>query len=1505
MNKISIVLLALLVVAGSAYYWWPEATVNDPQWQKYQDLVVNPKLNKAKKTKRYDQPHEAAEWWGRQLVSRDGHSPAHLNVKYRDQILKQEQIRAQQLLSAASAADIAGDGELPNLKFEELGPGVFGGRIRAMVIKPDDPNVLLTGGVSGGVWKSTNGGESWEAKADFLPNIAINSMIIDPDNPNRVFAGTGEGFFNFDLARGAGIFVSENFGESWQQLDSTLNNNFLFVNRLAMVQGTDIILAATQVGIFRSTNLGNSWQEVSNFTTAGRGFVDIKTDPINPNRVLAVHYGNPNDAIQLVVTSPASLAGGYNGVPAAFGPAIDESGVSGVLTPVDDGVGTGIDACEAISDDLTGLIALIERGGCNFTVKVKNAQDAGAVAAVVYQSDSSPPFAMGGTDDTITIPSLMISRSQGLAFANFNGSIDASLSLVVRDDLQRFVMRSTNAGQTWEVLDDHGLPASDVGRMELGFGQDGVVYVAVANGEDQTRGLWRSDGALADFEQTPTTSNFIIRQGWYDLAIGVKPDDSDVVFAGAVDAFRTVNGGLSMSQTSYWSPQPGPQVNQFVHADHHGYVFDPQDPNTMYALTDGGIYKTTDNGDNFVSLNNGLGISQSYGIAVHPNGELITSGTQDNGSQIFFGNTNAWLEWRGGDGGYSAWDKQNPNFVYGSNPNGDMFGSSNGGLNTTNIELPDTDGSSFIQPFTLNDLNGNEMMVGTDNVFYSGNVRDLGNATWTDVSGNASFGRVSTMTFSPVNNGEAFAGGENGRIYRINNLGTTNTVTEITINSSNGGRDNIDFITDIVVDASDNSGNTMYVTMAFYDGHRIYKTTDGGSSWESIAGNLPDIPLFRVSIDPTDPNRLFLGSELGVWTTNSTEAGDDFVWTRYDYGPAFTRIVDLVWSDDNTLYIGTHGRGTYRASRDILDVSLNQFTVTNSSCDRDKFLDIGETGLLLVDITNNGGADAIDVEATLNGELFIDINTPTATLGTIAPGQTVTASFSISLTGTVCVNNESLEVMVSSDNGTFTSMVEVPLTGNSEIQLGTFSDGAEDLETSQMVPSLDFGIRDWERVTDQVNSGTGSWFIADENRYADKSLQSPWLTMGPGGNVLSFAMRYITEGDSQQYWDGVILELRTETMDWQDIGQLSTVAYDGLLFVNNTAPGRPAWSGSQPQWRNAEVDLGDEYLGQKVQFRFRMISDFSVGAQGYWLDDISMSNVYFEGPATCDACQSAATNSTIPFSGLWFDPARLGQGFFIEPVLNTESYFGTFYTRDSTGRPEWFVFSGVVSNGVLNMNMDPGTLQRFLLDLNAGPNVGNPTFPDPNTTNGVMTIDFDSTRAAAASVCQDGHPDRVPTASAVMTYQIEGESASWCIQPLISETNKAEPDLSGIWFAGQDDGGWGLSIVLSKDQLVVGLYYYDADGRPRWSIGQAGGYEAGRDLIVQMTEIPALGSDRNDLSANPVFVNNGTLSIRLDNATQILSIDGIISFNVEYQGASGGSWVRTNLPITIFTEPHD
>ena len=132
-----------------------------------------------------------------------------------------------------------------------LGPGNVGGRTRAILIHPTTPTTMWAGAVAGGIWKSTDGGASWSPKADLAVDIAVNSMILDPRNPNHLYAGTGEGFFNIDAVRGAGILQSLDGGETWAQLPSTTTSDFYYVQKIVMSRGSSQRLyAATRTGVF-------------------------------------------------------------------------------------------------------------------------------------------------------------------------------------------------------------------------------------------------------------------------------------------------------------------------------------------------------------------------------------------------------------------------------------------------------------------------------------------------------------------------------------------------------------------------------------------------------------------------------------------------------------------------------------------------------------------------------------------------------------------------------------------------------------------------------------------------------------------------------------------------------------------------------------------------------------------------------------------------------------------------------------------------------------------------------------------------------------------------------------------------------------------------------------------------------------------------------------------------------------------------------------------------------
>ena len=128
-----------------------------------------------------------------------------------------------------------------------LGPGNIGGRIRSIVIRPTNSNHILVGGVSGGIWKTTDGGSNWSAKNDNGFPIAISCMVNDGD---VVYAGTGEGWGNVDAVYGGGIWKSTDFGENWNMLTSTLSNSgwdFKNVKQLAIDPSGNIYITSKLV----------------------------------------------------------------------------------------------------------------------------------------------------------------------------------------------------------------------------------------------------------------------------------------------------------------------------------------------------------------------------------------------------------------------------------------------------------------------------------------------------------------------------------------------------------------------------------------------------------------------------------------------------------------------------------------------------------------------------------------------------------------------------------------------------------------------------------------------------------------------------------------------------------------------------------------------------------------------------------------------------------------------------------------------------------------------------------------------------------------------------------------------------------------------------------------------------------------------------------------------------------------------------------------------------------
>ena len=192
-----------------------------------------------------------------------------------------------------------------------LGPGNVGGRVRSILVHPTSTNVLWCGGVSGGIWKTTNSGAAWFPCDDFMANLAVCSLAMDPANPDVIYAGTGEDYYP-DAIRGAGIFKTTNGGAAWSQLPSTATESFYCVSGLAIDPGNGSnILAATRSGIWRSEDGGASWTQR---TVGDTLFVSFH--PTDGSKAIASAWGSSawyssdggsswNDATGIVSTGSA------------------------------------------------------------------------------------------------------------------------------------------------------------------------------------------------------------------------------------------------------------------------------------------------------------------------------------------------------------------------------------------------------------------------------------------------------------------------------------------------------------------------------------------------------------------------------------------------------------------------------------------------------------------------------------------------------------------------------------------------------------------------------------------------------------------------------------------------------------------------------------------------------------------------------------------------------------------------------------------------------------------------------------------------------------------------------------------------------------------------------------------------------------------------------------------------------------------------------------------------
>ncbi len=369
--------------------------------------------------------------------------------------------------------------------------------------------------------------------------------------------------------------------------------------------------------------------------------------------------------------------------------------------------------------------------------------------------------------------------------------------------------------------------------------------------------------------------------GYWNECLGVDPNDSAIVLSGGVSLEWSADAGES------WTPVS-------LDSDHHAVAFSSQDSSTVYVGNDHGVRKGLHSNPGVVGtwakVHNGLMLTHYNGLgasSVGPN--VVGGGTQDNGTHRTVGGL-TWANLRGGDGGGFLYDPDDAYTMYYtesyalSDPNnGDVFVTTDGGATTATANTSNFQGP-FVTPLAIDpDSSPSNRILfagGVNRVLRSGD----GGMTWS-ISSPDMNAEVRSLSVSPRTSAVMYAGTHDGNVWRSTDGGSTvGNWKQITPGGGAvvpGRR-----LTSVLADPQETFG--VYVTFGGLTsatpnspGHLFHGvSTDGGSSyvWSDRTGDLPDIPCYSVAIDPGDPKRLWIGTDIGVFESQdaaSTWFDDD------------------------------------------------------------------------------------------------------------------------------------------------------------------------------------------------------------------------------------------------------------------------------------------------------------------------------------------------------------------------------------------------------------------------------------------------------------------------------------------------------------------------------------------------------------------------------------------------------------------------------------------------------
>lgn len=778
---------------------------------------------------------------------------------------------------------------LKDIKFRNIGPSIMSGRVVDVDVNLADPAEFYVAYATGGLWYTTNNGQSLVPVFDKEEVINMGDIAVNWQT-KEIWVGTGEANSSRSSYSGLGVYKSADKGKTWQYLGLPESHHIGKVllhptdKNIAWVAVLGHLYSANKErGVYKTIDGGKTWKQTL-YVNENSGAVDMDINPKNPDELYAAIWHRERRAWNFV-----------------------EGGETSGIYKSNDGGNTW---------------KLVTNTGSGFPQD----KNTGRIGIAVYAAN--PQVVYATLDNQNLRPDTAKPNPRFYTLKDFKNISKEDFLKLDNKKLDTFLLRNN--------LDEKYTDSSVKELVRSGKIKPTALYDHLYNENDTETPvigceIYRSDNAGLSWKKVNTKGLDIYNTfGYYFGKISVSPVNENKVVVSGINLILSEDGGKT------FKPLDKPAV---THVDWHGVWINPNRDSNWVAVNDGGCNVTYDNGKHWFKVNT-PSVAQFYAIEVdNAKPYNVYGGMQDNG--VWFGpsttkdsdqwNYEAHYPWKpigGGDGMQVQVDTRDNKTVY----SGSQFGYYNR-RNTDSLNF--TREGRFI--YARNDLgeqqlrynwqtpivlsrHNQDILYMATNRFYRSlnrgeNLQALsGDLTTGKKSGDVPFGTATTLSESPLKFGLLYVGTDDGNIQVSKDGGYTWTL--INKNLPKGL-----YVSRVI--ASQYNEGRVYATLNAYRNDNftpsLFVSEDYGSTWTALGNDLPAEPLNVVREDPKNQDILYAGSDNGLYA--SFNRGKTFITIGNLPRVAVHDIV--IQKTANDLVVGTHGRGIYIASIDSVHKAIN------------------------------------------------------------------------------------------------------------------------------------------------------------------------------------------------------------------------------------------------------------------------------------------------------------------------------------------------------------------------------------------------------------------------------------------------------------------------------------------------------------------------------------------------------------------------------------------------------